>query len=184
MVPETPQKPKKTSLDTAVNVAILVVCALAIFVLIPKAHDAYQWLTGSRPGGPPQGQVEKGDRFDQLKAVLPAGTSRALVVAVAPGCHFCNESMPFYKQLLDHRNQQSSPVKFIAAVPFAEAKAEEAQKFAGAGAQPDGLVQLDFAAVKVPGTPTLMLVDNNGEVLSVWVGKLDEDRQKEVLAVL
>ncbi len=184
MVPETPQKPKKTSLDTSVNIAILVVCALAIFVLIPKAHEAYQWLTNSRPGPPPMQEVKKGERFDQLKAVLPAGTSRALVVAVSPGCHFCNESMPFYKQLLDQRNQKSSPVKFIAAVPFAEAKAEEAQKFASAGAQPDGLVQLDFAAVKVPGTPTLMLVDNNGEVLDVWVGKLEEDRQKEVLEVL
>jgi thioredoxin-related protein len=182
MVPETPQKPKKTSLDTSVNIAILLVCVLAIFVLIPKAYEAYQWLTNPRPGSPQQ--VAKGDRFDQLKAVLPAGTSRALVVAVSPGCHFCNESMPFYKQLLDHRNQKSSPVKFIAAVPFDAAKEEEARKFASAGAQPDGLVQLDFAAVKVPGTPTLMLVDNNGEVLGVWVGKLAEDGQKEVLAVL
>ncbi len=182
MVPETPQKPKKTSLDTSVNIAILVVCALAIFVLIPKAYEAYQWLTMSRPAA--RQEVKQGDRIQQLKDVVPAGTSRALVVAVSPGCHFCNESMPFYKQLLDQRNQKSSPVKFIAAVPAAEAKAEEAQKFAGAGAQPDGLVQLDFAAAKVPGTPTLMLVDNNGKVLGVWVGKLDEDRQKEVLAVL
>ncbi|HEY7216486.1 MAG TPA: hypothetical protein VIC28_17825 [Thermoanaerobaculia bacterium] len=182
MVPETPQKPPKTPLDTSVNVAILVVCALAIFVLIPKAYDAYRWLTTPRPPAPRE--VKKGDRIQQLKAVLPAGTSRALVVAVSPTCHFCNESMPFYKQLLDQRNQKSSPVKFIAAVPFAEAKAEEAQKFAGAGAQPDGLVQLDFTAAKVPGTPTLMLVDNNGEVLDVWVGKLEEDRQKEVLEVL
>jgi thioredoxin-related protein len=182
MVPETPQKPRKTSLDTSVNIAILVVCALAIFVLIPKAYEAYQWLTTPRPAA--RQEVKKGDRIQQLKAVVPAGTSRALVVAVSPGCHFCNESMPFYKQLLDQRNQKSSPVKFIAAVPFAEAKKEEAQKFASAGARPDGLVQLDFAAVKVPGTPTLLLVDNNGEVLDVWVGKLDEDRQREVLAVL
>ena len=182
MVPDTPRKPRKTSLDTSVNIAILIVCALAIFVLIPKAYDAYQWLTTPRPT-PPQ-EVKKGDRIQQLKAVLPAGTSRALVVAVSPTCHFCNESMPFYKQLLDQRNQKSSPVKFIAAVPFAEAKAEEAQKFASAGAQPDGLVQLDFAAAKVPGTPTLLLVDNSGEVLGVWVGKLEEKRQREVLAVL
>jgi thioredoxin-related protein len=178
MVPETPQKPKKSSLDTAANIAIIVVCAIAATVLIRNQFFSHH----SEPGQPPM--VEKGDRFDQLKAVVPAGTSRALVVAVAPGCHFCNESMPFYKQLLDERNQRSSPVRFIAAVPTDEAKAEEAQKFATAGAQPDDLVHLDFAAVKVPGTPTLMLVDNDGKVLDVWVGKLDEGGQKEVLKVL
>ena len=182
MVPETPQKPKKTPLDTVVNIAILLVCALAVFILIPKAIQTYRTLTSDAPA--PPATVEKGDRFEELKAVLPAGTNRALVVALSPTCHYCNESMPFYKQILDQRNQKSSPVKFIAAVPTEEAKAEEAQKLASAGATPDGLVKLDFAAVKVPGTPTLILVDNNGEVLDVWVGKLEAEREKEVLAVL
>ena len=180
MTPETPT-PKKTSLDTAVNIAILIVCAVALFLGIPRLPDAYHSIVALFTG---PNQVSQGDHYDQLKAVLPAGTSRALVVAVSPTCHFCNESMPFYKQLLEQRNQKSSPVKFIAAVPSDEVKAEEAQKFATAGATPDGLVKLDFAAVKVPGTPTLMLVDNRGKVLGVWVGKLEERRQKEVLAAL
>ena len=180
MVPETPQKTKKGSLDTAANIAIIVVCAIAAVVLI--RNQFFPPRPPAPPGAP--AMVEKGDRFDQLKAVLPAGTDRALVVAVSPTCHFCNESMPFYKQLLDQRNQKSSPVKFIAAVPSEKVKEEEAQKFASAGAQPDGMVQIDFASIKVPGTPTLMLVDNNGKVLDVWVGKLDEGGQKEVLKVL
>ena len=29
-----------------------------------------------------------------------------------------------------------------------------------------------------------MLVDNNGKILNVWVGKLDADGEKEVLKVL
>jgi thioredoxin-related protein len=180
MVPETPQKPAKNKFDTAANIAIIVVCAIAAVVLI--RNQFFPPRPGPPPGGPPM--VEKGDRLEPLKAVVPAGTNRVLVVAVSPGCHFCNESMPFYKQLLDERNQKSSPIKFIAAVPTESAKAEESQKFATAGAQPDNLVHLDFAAIKVPGTPTLMLVDNQGKVLDVWVGKLDERGQKEVLEVL
>jgi len=180
MVPETPQKPPKSSLDTAANIAIIVVCAIAAVVLI--RNQFFPPRPGPPPGSP--AMVEKGDRLEPIKAVLPAGTNRALVVAVSPTCHFCNESMGFYKQLLDERNQKSSPVKFIAAVPTDEAKAEEAQKFATAGAQPDGLVRLDFSAIKVAGTPTLLLVDNSGKVLDVWVGKLDEGGQKEVLKAL
>jgi hypothetical protein len=46
------------------------------------------------------------------------------------------------------------------------------------------MVTVDFSKIKVPGTPTLLLVDNQGKVLDVWVGKLDESRQREVLARL
>jgi thioredoxin-related protein len=168
--------PKKSTLDTAANIAIILVCAIAAVVLIRNQFFP------PRPPGPPG--VEKGQQYAQLKQAVPAGASRALVVAVSPQCHFCNDSLPFYKQLIDQRNQKGSAVKFVAAVPDEAAKAEESQKFAGAGAKPDDMVRLDFAAVKVPGTPTLLLVDNQGKVLNVWVGKLDADGEKEVLEVL
>jgi thioredoxin-related protein len=176
--PVTPT-PKSSSLDKRANVAISLVCAIAAVVLI-RQHFFPQSI--QQPGAPPQ--VEKGEQFDQLKSVLPAGTNKALLVAVQPGCHFCNDSMPFYKRLIDERNSKSSPVKFIAAVPSDEAKAEENQKFAAVGTQPDHMVKLDFASVKVPGTPTILLVDNTGKVLDVWVGKLDADKEKDVIAEL
>ena len=46
------------------------------------------------------------------------------------------------------------------------------------------MVHVDFSKIKVPGTPTLLLVDDQGKVLDVWVGKLDESREKQVLASL
>ena len=115
---------------------------------------------------------------------MPAGTQRALFVVVSPTCHFCNDSMPFYKQIMDERNQKGSAVKVIAAVPADAAKPEEEKHLTSAGVQPDALVTLDFSKIKVPGTPTLLLVDNQGKVLDIWVGKLDEPRQREVLARL
>jgi thioredoxin-related protein len=179
MAINNPVPPKKSTLDTAANIAIILVCAIAAVVLIRNQFFPRQV---QQPGMPPP--IEKGEQFAQLKAVVPAGSNRTLVVAVQPGCHFCNDSLPFYKRIIDQRNQKDSPVKFLAAVPSDEAKPEESQKFASVGAQPDGMVKLDFSAVKVPGTPTLLLVDNNGKVLNVWVGKLDADGEKEVLKVL
>lgn len=184
MAINNPVPAKKSTLDTVANIAIILVCAIAAVVLV-RTH----LLKPQQPGMPPQ--VEKGEQYDQLKAVVPAGTNRALVVAVSPGCHFCTESIPFYKNLIDQRNQKNSPVKFIAAVPTHEQPeearklvAEETQMFTAGGAQPDSMVNLDFAAVKVPGTPTLLLVDNNGKVLDVWVGKLNASAEKKVLKTL
>jgi thioredoxin-related protein len=106
------------------------------------------------------------------------------VVALSPTCHFCNESMPFYKKLIDERNSKSSTVKVIAAVPSDQAIQEENQKFAAAGVKPDQVVKMDFAAIKVPGTPTVLYVDNNGKVLDVWVGKQDAGGEKKILKTL
>jgi thioredoxin-related protein len=183
MAVNNPAPQKKSTLDTVANIAIIIVCAIAAAVLVRNQFFPPQ------PSGPPQ--AKKGEQYAQLKAVVPPGASRALVVAVQPGCHFCNDSMTFYKQLLDQRNSQASKVKFVAAVPAndkpADAKKlvdDEAEKFSSVGAKPDSMVNLDFAAVKVPGTPTLMLVDNNGKILNVWVGKLDPGSEKEVLKTL
>ena len=184
MAVNNPAPQKKSTLDTVANIAIILVCAIAAAVLVRN-----QFFPPRAPGAPPQ--AEKGETYAQLKGVVPAGSSRALVVAVQPGCHFCNESMPFYKHLLDQRNSQASKVKFVAVVP-ANDKPEDAkklvddeqQKFASAGAQPDSMANVDFNAIKVPGTPTLMLVDNNGKILNVWVGKLDPSVEKEVLKTL
>ncbi|HEX4497380.1 MAG TPA: hypothetical protein VIE43_17025 [Thermoanaerobaculia bacterium] len=237
MAVNNPAPQKKSKLDTVANIAIILVCAIAAAVLVRN-----QFFPPRPPGAPPQ--AEKGETYAQLKNVVPAGSNRALVVAVQPGCHFCNDSMTFYKQLIDQRNSQASKVKFVAVVPandkpedakklvddeqqkFASAGAQpdsmafykqvidqrnsqaskvkfvavvpandkpadakklvddEQQKFASAGAQPDSMANVDFSAIKVPGTPTLMLVDNNGKILNVWVGKLDPSGEKEVLKVL
>ncbi len=186
MAINNPVPQKKSSLDTVANIAIIVVCAIAAVVLI---RNQFFPKPAPTPGNMPQ--IEKGEKYAQLKDVIPAGASRALVVAVQPGCHFCNDSMPFYKKLLDERNQKGSQVKFVAAVPNAPKPADaqqivsaESEKFAAVGAQPDKMVNLDFSAIKVPGTPTLVLVDNSGKVLNVWVGKLDGDGEKEVLKTL
>ncbi|HEY0782350.1 MAG TPA: hypothetical protein VGE98_07850 [Thermoanaerobaculia bacterium] len=167
----------KSKLDVATNVAIIGVCLIAGFVLIRN-----NFFPPTPP--PPPGSVQVGDKIDALAKLVPAGAEKAMVVAIQPTCHFCNESMPFYKQLVDKRNQSGSAVKLIAAVPSPQAKDEEAQHLASAGATMDGVQPVDYRAIKVSGTPTVILVDRQGKVLSVWVGKLEGPGEQEVLKKL
>lgn len=176
----TPPTSKKSTLDTVANIAIILVCAIAAFVLIRQNFfNENQQQAGPRPP-----EVKVGEQFDALRQVVPAGSERALVVALSPTCHFCTESMPFYKRLVEQRNQKGSNTKVIAAVPRDDAKAEEQKTMATAGVQPDALVTLDFQTIKVPGTPTILLVDNQGKVLDVWVGKQDSSGEEEILETL
>jgi thioredoxin-related protein len=176
--PTGPEAPKKSTLDTVANIAIIVTCVVALALMVNR----FFFNQPTAAGGPPQAEV--GEQFDQIRQVLPAGSQKALLVVLSPTCHFCDESMPFYKRLIDERNQKGSGVKIIAAVPAEEAKAPEAQKFAAAGVKPDSLVTIDFASIKVPGTPTVLLVDNQGKVLDVWVGKQDPGGEDKIIATL
>jgi hypothetical protein len=177
-----PDAPKsRSTLDTAANIAIILVCIVAVFYLSLQIRDRF--TNRQAPPGPPQGAAV-GDQLAALVPVIPAGTERALVVAISPTCHFCTESMPFYKRLVEERNAKGSATKVIAAVPREEAKAEEERSLTGAGVAPDALVVVDFGAIKVPGTPTILHVDGQGKVLDVWVGKQSSGGEEEILAKL
>lgn len=167
---------KRSKLDVVANVAIIVTCLIAAVVLVRREFFP------PRPEAPP-GSVAAGEQLDVLHGALPAA-NRTLVIAVAPGCHFCNDSMPFYKHLLEERDSSHSPVKVVAAVSTPEAQADEQTKMSANGVKPDAFVHVDFRQIKVPGTPTVLLVDGQGKVLSVWMGKLDERGEHEVLKTL
>jgi hypothetical protein len=177
--PQAPTPKTKSALDTVANIAIIVVCAIAAFILIRN-----NFFNPNQAGGPRPPEIKAGEKYAALGQMVPAGSDRALVVAVSPTCHFCEESMPFYKRLVDERNQKGSKVKVIAAVPREEAKAEEQQKMAAAGVNPDGVMVLDFDSVKLRGTPTILLVDTAGEVHEVWVGKQPASGENEILKAL
>jgi hypothetical protein len=167
----------RSKLDVVANVAIILTCLIASAVLVRREFFP------PRPEAPP-GAVVAGERLDVLRGALPAGADKALVIAVAPNCHFCNESMAFYKQLVEQRDSAKSSVKVVAAVASPDARADEQSKMSASGVKPDAVVQLDFRQLKVPGTPTVLLVDGNGKVLSVWMGKLDARGEREVLQSL
>jgi len=177
--PQAPTPKTRSTLDTVANIAIILVCAIAAFILIRN-----NFFNRPQAGGPRPPEAAVGEQFDALRQVVPAGTDRALVVAVSPTCHFCTDSMPFYKRLIDERNGKGSKTKVIAAVPREEARAEERQKMASAGVNPDDVVAVDFQNIKVPGTPTVLLVDNQGKVLNVWVGKQDSSGEEKILKTL
>lgn len=164
----------RPKLDIAANIAIIVVCIVACTVLIRN-----QFFPPAPP--PPPGSVQEGESLPALGAVVPAGADKALVMAVSPQCHFCNESLPFYKQLGD---KPSRNVKLVAAVPSPEMRDQELKAFTDSGVKTDAVVPIDFRSAKVQGTPTLMLVNRGGKVLKVWVGKLEAREQQEVIATL
>ncbi len=60
---------------------------------------------------------------------------------------------------------------------------DEAKKYLhDLGVSIEEVRQEQLGVLAVEGTPTLILVDNNGAASDIWIGKLKPDKEAEVLS--
>jgi hypothetical protein len=160
-----------TRLNAAANIAIIVVACMLVVVL----GRTYLF----NPAKSTRGGVAVGDRVN-LGGLPATQEQQILVVALSTQCHFCTESSPFYRKLVDSIDQ--SKVHLTAAFPQPREEAEtylRDLRIAIQDIRPGSLRALNVAA-----TPTLLLVDSQGIVIKVWRGKLSSDGELEVLSAL
>jgi peroxiredoxin len=157
-------------IEIAANVAIIVV-AVAVVLFFVKNYRM------NRTG--PRAQISVGTKF-ALKDVNWPGSGKTVVLALSTTCHYCTESAGFYRELVQQCQKQH--VRVIAVLPQ---PLNEAQSYLNKeGVSVDEVRQGSFPELKIGGTPTLVVLDNQGVVKSVWIGKLPENKEKEVLSEL
>ena len=106
---------------------------------------------------------------------------QTLLLVLQKGCHFCAESAPFY-QGLTREMETSKSTKLIAVLPQ---EVNESQQYLADLKVPISEVKkINPNFLGVSGTPTLILVNNAGEVIDSWTGKLSPDKEIEVLKKL
>ena len=100
---------------------------------------------------------------------------------ISSTCHFCDESMPFYRQLMAARQNGAAEVPVI----VASRDAIDVMR----GHLDDQQVAVDKVLHSrmdgfAPVTPTVYVVDSKGKVERAYVGKLDPSGEKELLAIV
>jgi len=126
--------------------------------------------------------LKVGTQMPPIRNVKWSDHKMTLLVAIRKGCHYCEASMPFYKQLsLDQASHRLHAfVLCVAPDPTDDAK---------------GLLQTnrvalpvvgdtELSTIYVTGTPTLLLVDNSGKLVRSWIGQLTQPLQTEVVDIL
>jgi hypothetical protein len=114
------------------------------------------------------------DMSKRLPGIAWERNGRTLVLALSTHCHFCTESMPFFKRV---RKSLGKDVMLVGVLPEPVAEAESYLK--REGVQLDELRQVALSQAGVAGTPTMLLVDRHGIVLQAWVAKLEPGKQEE-----
>ena len=152
--------------EIAANVAIIIVAVVIVIVFARNYFSASKTspatiAAGARLTGQPVNWQD---------------SQKNVVLVLSTTCHFCKESSGFYRKLVEDCRSHARTVAFFPQAP------QEAQAYLKAeDVQVDEIKHADFQSLQIGGTPTLLLVDSKGIVQKVWLGKLSEAKEKEVL---
>ncbi len=157
-------------LEVCTNIALITVSSIAGYVLLDR-HLA------ERRGASPQHASAIGKQIPDAGlggAVAPAN----VFVAFSTNCHFCRESVDFYRGLTKdpQRIRGKVRVTFISMQPGNEVK----KYLTDNGVEPDAVITVPVG-LSISGTPTILLTGSDGVVKSQFAGKLSTSREKEFI---
>jgi hypothetical protein len=124
----------------------------------------------------------RGERIGVLPGVDFSQTKRTLVLFIRTTCPYCVKSMPFYHALVEQVRSRGAKARLVIVGP--EHESELRTFLASHDVSVDDVVSSPSAGSRIPGTPTLVLVDPKGIVLDQWVGVLPGEREGQVVHAL
>jgi thioredoxin-related protein len=163
----------KAKVEVAANVAVILLAVVIGSVFLKDRFGTPR---------PDPNEVKVGDQLPGLPAYNWNAHDRTLVLALRSGCHFCEASMPFYRKLAQLEQSSQIGVHLVAVFPDDPAVVRKVVKTQQLNIEV--LPGLELAQVKVQATPTLMLVDEQGQVSKVWMGELPATEEAEVIAAI
>ena len=163
-------------IEIAANISIILVGIVLAVALV-------KYFFFRAPAGndrPVRNYIQKGQKV-AIENVDWAKNGQTLLLVLQNGCHFCSESAPFYKTLVQDAAKRSD-IHLVAVLPQ---PTDEGKKYLNElGVAIDEVRQAPLSALAIEGTPTLILVNNAGVASEIWIGKLKPDKEAEVLSRL
>ena len=157
-------------IEQAVNIAIIVI-ALVL---------AGMFIRNYLPGKSNVRQtISIGNRLE-VQPVNWSSSAKNIVLVLSTTCKYCKASAGFYQRLA--RECEGRHIRTVALFPQSVDQARAYME--NEGVRVTEIWQAQPGKLKVQGTPTVLLVDNNGVVQHVWTGKLPANQENDLLATL
>jgi hypothetical protein len=163
-------------LESVANLAMIVA---AVAIIGDKAYDRLH--PARRPASAAFATKYLGRPFPGLSSFPVRDGAPSVLLFFSSRCHYCSESMPFYKRLTSLRSATSGFAMVGIYPQGVETEADEEAYLAEHGVALDALGPMSFSQLMLPGTPTLLLLDQSKAVRGIWTGRLSHDKEEEVL---
>lgn len=165
----------KARIEFGLNIVVAVAILVIAVVLVKRVFF---------PGQVPQQSLQQ--QAQQLVGTpinVPgadwAQNKKSLVFFLKKDCIYCDAVAPFYRQLTS--DAQKLNVKLIAILPNSLQDGREYVRSLGLPIEDVRTGVL--SSFKIPGTPSVLVVDNEGIVKGVWIGA-EPGREKEMMEKL
>ena len=119
----------------------------------------------------------------ELRGVDPAvlrSARKSVVLVFSAECGICRSSLPFYRRMAAAVAAQSSAQLVLAVVGSFDGARDLLESNGVVGM----LVPVDASQMDIVGTPTLVICDERGRIISSWVGQLDAAAETAVLTTI
>lgn len=107
--------------------------------------------------------LQRGSRLNisALRKTTSDHPQRVLLIALQTGCRFCKESIPLYQALAQHADKLNAKLVFVFFQPL-----QEARKYLESNSIDNvDIQQISFRDIHVNGTPTLILLNADNQIL-------------------
>lgn len=141
------------TLDKLANVAVICV-AVMLGAVVVKNH----LLGGSNSPAAARTKAELVGRQINIPAPVWGKTSASVALALSTSCHYCTDSMPFYKQLSEMRQGPEISFQLLTFFPQDPESAKAYLKEHGVTTDVIMSGPKLFSDLGIAGTPTLLLV--------------------------
>ena len=159
-------------IEIAANLAILLVCGLIGWTFL--THK------GLASGSGKEVAHLEGVTLPPLPGYSWSDHQKTLVLAIRKGCHYCDSSLPFYKQLSNLEKSRTLHAHLVAVMP--DDRTSVTADLLSGGVSIEAVFNQQLSSIRVAGTPTLFLVDAKGRIEQSWVGQLSPESEKDVIA--
>jgi len=162
----------KARIEAIANVAVIVVALAMGYVVLGRYVAAY-WTPRS---------VADGDRLATIPNLDWKQHRHTLVLALNTGCHYCEQSVPFYQRLADTQPQDGNDLGIVAVFPNDAGMV--GQFMTKEDLRVRSVADVPLEKLRVNATPTLILVGKDGRVERSWVGLLSPSEELELFQSL
>lgn len=107
---------------------------------------------------------------------------RTLVLALDARCRYCAEDAPYYKAIASRLGANVRKYQVVALFSNPRIEAEDFMRRHGLTFQFRHAV--DFRAIRVNSTPTLIVTDRAGRIVRFWVGRIGSAQEREIALAL
>jgi thioredoxin-related protein len=162
----------RAKIEFGLNIVIAVAILVIAGVVVKRAFSPQQ---ANRKTLQQQAQSLLGTRIN-VPGANWEHNKKSLIFFLKKDCRYCEYIAPSYKQLIGEAKKRN--IKLIAILPNSIEEAREYVQFLGLSIE--NVQTGALSSFKIPGTPSVLFVDSNGIVKSIWIGA-EPGREKEML---